>query len=68
MTECSQSEFSFEVHFSRWVVGRFDGAPMTTDGGGLEVFSMAEITRKRVGEQQLNQGMNDCVDFVQNVL
>ncbi len=35
MTECSQSEFSFEAHFSRRVVGRFDGAQMTTDGGGL---------------------------------
>ena len=35
MTECSQSQFEFEAHFSRQVVGRFDGSRMTTDGGGL---------------------------------
>ena len=35
MTECSQSQFSFEAHFSRQVVGRFDGSRLTTDGGGL---------------------------------
>jgi len=35
MTECNQTQFSFEVHFSRQVVGRFDGSQQTTDGGGL---------------------------------
>ena len=35
MTECIQSQFSFEAHFSRQVVGRFDGSRLTTDGGGL---------------------------------
>ncbi len=35
MTECTQSEFPFEAHFSRQVVGRFDGSWLTTDGGGL---------------------------------
>ncbi len=35
MTECSQSEFLFEAHFSRQVAGRFDGAQTSTDGGGL---------------------------------
>jgi len=35
MTECSQNEFPFEAHFSRQVVGRFDGSRLTTDGGGL---------------------------------
>src|SRR5713101_8051551 len=35
MTECSQSQFEFESHFSRQVVGRFDGSRLTTDGGGL---------------------------------
>ena len=35
MTECSQTAFPFEVHFSRQVVAGFDGARMTTDGGAL---------------------------------
>lgn len=35
MTECSQIFFPFEVHFSRHVEARFDGATMTTDGGAL---------------------------------
>ena len=34
-TECSQSEFEFERHFSRSVVARFDGGTMTSDGGAL---------------------------------
>jgi hypothetical protein len=35
MTECNQTAFVFEAHFSRQVVARFDGAWMTTDGGAL---------------------------------
>lgn len=35
MTECNQTAFSFEAHFSRRVEGCFDGAAMTTDGGAL---------------------------------
>ena len=35
MTECSQSQFEFEAHFSRQVLARFDGSRLTTDGGGL---------------------------------
>ena len=35
MTECSQSQFLFEAHFSRQVVGRFEGSRLTTDGGAL---------------------------------
>jgi Transposase DDE domain group 1 len=35
MTECNQTEFPFEAHFSRQVVGRFDGSQLTTDGGAL---------------------------------
>jgi|SRR5262252_3727833 len=35
MTECSQNTFAFEAHFSRRVVGSFDGQHMTTDGGAL---------------------------------
>ena len=35
MTECNQSAFSFEAHFSRQVEARFDRRQMTTEGGGL---------------------------------
>ena len=35
MTECNQTAFAFEAHFSRQVVARFDGARMTTEGGAL---------------------------------
>src|SRR5487761_806813 len=35
MTECSQTFFPFEAHFSRRVEARFDGSAMTTDGGAL---------------------------------
>lgn len=34
-TECTQSGFEFEAHFSRSVVARFDGGTMTSDGGAL---------------------------------
>ncbi len=32
MTECNQSAFPFEAHFSRQVVARFDGAQTSTEG------------------------------------
>jgi hypothetical protein len=35
MSECNQTEFPFEGHFSRQVVAQFDGAQMTTEGGAL---------------------------------
>jgi Transposase DDE domain group 1 len=35
MTECSQSEFEFQAHFSRRVVAGFDGGATTSDGGAL---------------------------------
>lgn len=35
MTECNQSEFAFQAHFSKRVVAGFDGGTMTSDGGGL---------------------------------
>lgn len=35
MTECNQSAFPFEAHFSRQVVAQFDGAQMSTEGGAL---------------------------------
>ena len=35
MTECNQSEFEFEAHFSRRVVAQFDGQQTSTEGGAL---------------------------------
>jgi hypothetical protein len=35
MTECTQSSFQFQAHFSRQVVARFDGGAMTSDAGAL---------------------------------
>lgn len=35
MTECNQTTFPFEAHFSRRVEACFDGSEMTTDGGVL---------------------------------
>jgi hypothetical protein len=35
MTECAQSTFEFQAHFSRAVRAQFDGGTMTSDGGGL---------------------------------
>lgn len=35
MTECTQSSFEFQAHFSRAVRAEFDGGTMTSDAGGL---------------------------------
>ena len=35
MTECTQSSFEFQAHFSGAVRAQFDGGPMTSDAGGL---------------------------------
>jgi hypothetical protein len=35
MTECSETLFPFEAHFSRRVVGQFTGDRLTTEGGSL---------------------------------
>jgi Transposase DDE domain group 1 len=35
MTECIQSSFGFQGHFSREVVARFDGGTISSDGGSL---------------------------------
>ena len=35
MTQCSETLFQFEAHFSRQVVAEFSGAPLTTEGGSL---------------------------------
>ena len=37
MTQCNQSQFEFEAHFSRRVVAEFTGARLTTEGGALLV-------------------------------
>jgi hypothetical protein len=35
MTECTQTQFAFQAHFSRQVTSQFDGSTMTSDAGGL---------------------------------
>jgi hypothetical protein len=35
MTECTQSSFEFQAHFSRQVTARFDGGSMTSDAGAV---------------------------------
>jgi len=35
MTQCNQSSFEFEAHFSRTVVADFEGGAITTDAGAL---------------------------------
>ena len=35
MTECTQTSFEFQAHFSRAVKAQFDGGTMTSDAGGL---------------------------------
>jgi hypothetical protein len=43
MTECSQSAFPFEAHFSRQVVAQFDGGQLSTEGGAP---LLREVDRK----------------------
>jgi hypothetical protein len=45
MAECSQESFAFAEHFSRRVVAEFDGAWMTSDGGGL----LLRQTERKIG-------------------
>jgi Transposase DDE domain group 1 len=48
-TECNQQSFGFHAHFSREVVGRFDGGSITSDGGALllrEVEAKTGIIRQ----------------------
>ena len=35
MTECTQSSFGFQAHFSRRVTAQFDGGTISSDAGGL---------------------------------
>ena len=45
MTECTQSSFEFQAHFSRQVVARFDGGTMTSDAGAV----LLRETDRRLG-------------------
>ena len=45
MTECNQSTFPFEAHFSRQVVAQFDGNQMSTEGGAL----LLRATDRKIG-------------------
>lgn len=45
MTQCNQSSFEFEAHFSRAVVADFDGGAITTDAGAL----LLRETNRRIG-------------------
>ena len=53
MTECTQESFEFAEHFSRRVVAQFDGAWMTSDGGGL----LLRRTDRKIG---LLQRVAEC--------
>jgi len=53
MTECNQSEFEFEAHFSRRVVAQFDGQQTSTAGGALRL----RATDRKIG---LLRRVADC--------
>jgi uncharacterized protein YjbJ (UPF0337 family) len=55
MTECKQSEFEFEAHFSRRVVAQFDGQQTSTEGGAL----LLRATNRKIG---MLRRVADCVD------
>ncbi|MGH7207803.1 MAG: IS1380 family transposase [Nitrospiraceae bacterium] len=43
-TECNQPSFTFHAHFSREVIGRFDGGTITSDGGALLLREVEQRT------------------------
>ena len=45
MTECSETLFQFEAHFSRQVVAEFSGERLTTEGGSL----LLRATDRKIG-------------------
>ena len=45
MTECNQSQFPFEAHFSRRVVAEFSGNRLSTEGGAL----LLRATDRKIG-------------------
>jgi hypothetical protein len=55
MTECTQSSFEFQTHFSREVVARFDGGTMTSDAGAV----LLRETDRRLG---LLPRLADCFE------
>jgi hypothetical protein len=59
MTECTQESFQFAAHFSQRVVAQFDGAWMTSDGGGL----LLRRTNRKIGLlQRVAAGFRDGRD------
>jgi hypothetical protein len=59
MTECTQESFEFAAHFSQRVVAQFDGAWMTSDGGGL----LLRRTNRKIGLlQRVAAGFRDGRD------
>jgi hypothetical protein len=45
MTQCTQSQFPFEAHFSRQVVAQFDGGQLSTEGGAV----LLRATDRKIG-------------------
>ena len=61
MTECSQESFGFAAHFSREVVGRFDGGTVTSDAGAL-------LLREAERRIRLFARLAECFDDDRNPL
>jgi hypothetical protein len=57
MTECNQSSFGFEAHFSRRVEADFSAGPVSSDGGAL----LLRQTERKIG---LMDRLADC--FIDN--
>ena len=56
MTECSETLFPFEAHFSRQVVAQFEGGWLTTEGGSLQrIYGLALGYEDLNDHEQLRQ-------------
>jgi hypothetical protein len=66
MTECTQSSFEFQAHFSREVVARFDGGTMTSDAGAvlLRETDRRLCARLRTADQDAAAGSKDEVERI----
>jgi hypothetical protein len=53
MTECTQSSFGFQAHFSRQVIAQFDGGTISSDAGGL-------LLRETDGRLKLLSRLGQC--------
>jgi len=49
MTECSESLFPFEAHFSRQVVAQFEESWLATEGGSLLSERSEDLTEEAGG-------------------